>query len=265
MRKYALLLASIWMVTFHAAANAEQPKEIVQQAVRTELAADAADHSRWLYYEVDKKPEEGTEQWAAQTPFGELDRILRKDDHPFSPLEQRSHMDAFIHDGSAQARQRRSSQHDDREATEMLNMLPDAFVWTIIGQRDGNTILHFKPDPNFHPPSWESRVFAAMEGDMAVNDQQHRIASLKGTMINEVKFGWGVFGSIEPGGWFQVERRQIAKDTWQITETHVHIHGHALIFKTISEEEDDVKSNFVQLPGDLTWAQAEEKLLAQGA
>lgn len=250
------------LIVCHAA-SAQQPKQIVQLAVRAELAANAADNTHWLYYENDKKPIDGSVQWVAQTTFGELARVLRKDDHPLSPAEQRSRMDNFIRDVSAQSKQRKSSQHDDREATDMLNMMPNAFIWTVIGHRDGGTTLHFKPDPNFHPPTWESRVFAAMEGDMTVNDAQHRIVSLKGTMTSEVKFGWGIFGSIEPGGWFQVERREIARNQWQITETHVHILGHALIFKSISEQEDDVKSNFEQLPVNLTFQQAEEKLLAQ--
>jgi hypothetical protein len=239
-------------------------KDIVSQAVKAELAADAADHTKWIYFETDKKPGDGTVQWVAQTTFGELARVLEKDGHPLSLMEQRRQMDTFIHDNTAQSKQRKGSQHDDKEATEMLNMLPNAFIWTVTGHRDGTTILHFKPDPNFHSPTWESRVFAAMEGDMAVQDEQHRIVSLKGTMTSEVKFGWGLFGAIEPGGWFQVERRQVAKDLWQITETHVHIQGHALIFKTISEQEDDVKSKFEPLPVNITFQQAEEKLLAQG-
>ena len=238
-------------------------REYVWQAVRAELAADAADHSHWLYHENDKKPGDGTVQWVAQTSLGELARVLRKDDHPLSLAEQRSRMDSFIRDSSAQTRQRKSDQHDDREASEMLNTLPNAFLWTVTGHRNGETTLHFKPDPKFQPPSWESRVFAAMEGDMTVDDAQHRIVSLKGTMISEVKFGWGLFGALEPGGWFQVERREIGKDEWQITETHVHIHGHALIFKSISEQEDDVKTNFEPLPASINFEQAEEKLLSQ--
>jgi len=49
---------------------------------------------------------------------------------------------------------------------------------------------------------------------------------------------------------------------WQITETHVHIQGHALLFKDISEQEDDVKSNFNQLPSNISFADAEKELLA---
>jgi hypothetical protein len=256
-----LVWTSVFVVC--AAASAQQPKEIVQQAVRAELASNAADHTHWLFYETDKKPGDGTVQWVAQTTLGELNRVLEKNGRALSLEEQRSRMDAFMRDTSTQAKQRKSSQQDDRQATQMLNMLPNAFIWTITSRRGDTTTLHFKPDPNFHPPTWQSRVFAAMEGDMAVDDAQHRIVSLKGTMISEVKFGWGLFGSIEPGGWFQVERRQIAKDLWQITETHVHIQGHALIFKSISEQEDDVKSHFEQLPTNITFQQAEDKLLAQ--
>lgn len=241
----------------------ESPREMVWQAARTEIAADAADHTRWLYFESDRKPGDGVVQWAAQTNLGELDRILKKDNQHLSLTDQRKRMEDFIHDTSAQTRQRKSGQHDDREATEMLNTLPNAFIWTVTGRRDGRTTLHFKPDPNFRPPTWESRVFAAMEGDMILDDAQHRIVSLKGSMVNAVKFGWGIFGSLEPGGWFQVERREIAPKQWQITETHVHMQGHALIFKTISEQEDDVKTHFEQLPTNISFQQAEEKLLSQ--
>ena len=244
-------------------AKSYPPKSYVWEAVRAELAASAADHSLWLYYEVDRKPGDGAVQWAAETRMGELDRMLQKDGHPLSLAQQRGKMDAFIRDTAAQARQRRGGRHDDRQAALMLNMLPNAFLWTITGRRDGATTLHFRPDPGFRPPTWETRVFAAMEGDMVVDDTHFRIESLKGRMIRQVKFGWGVFGEIEPGGTFDVERRQIGKGIWQITETHVHIQGHALIFKNISEQEDDVKSRFQELPANIDFRDAEEKLLAQ--
>ena len=144
----------------------------------------------------------------------------------------------------------------------MLNMLPNAFIWTRTGEQGNSILLHFKPDPSFKPPTWESRVFAAMEGDMAIDKTDHRIVSLKGKMISAVKFGWGIFGALEPGGWFQVERRQVGNGIWQITETHVHIQGHALIFKNISDQEDDVKSKFQQLPANITLDQAMQKLIA---
>ena len=172
-------------------------------------------------------------------------------------------MDSFIHDPEAQAKQRKSGQHDDKQSEELLRLLPGAFNWSIVSSRNGSTLLHFAPDPAFGPPTWASRVFAAMEGEMVVNDAQHRIASLKGRLIRDVKFCGGLCGSIHSGGTFSVERRQIAPSIWQITETHVHIDGVILFFKSISEQEDETKTQFHKLPAGASLEQAETLLMQQ--
>jgi hypothetical protein len=87
--------------------------------------------------------------------------------------------------------------------------------------------------------------------------------SLKGRLIHDVKFGGGVLGNLKSGGTFDVERREVGSGIWQITETHVHITGHALLFKSISEQEDDEKSTFRQLPPETNFEQAENALLSE--
>jgi hypothetical protein len=69
--------------------------------------------------------------------------------------------------------------------------------------------------------------------------------------------------SLNSGGTFDVERRETGPGIWQITESHVHIQGHALLFKNLSEQEDDVKTRFKQLTGQMSLQQAEGDLLAQ--
>jgi hypothetical protein len=256
-----VLVGALWLAC--AGVKAQDAQALVSQAVQTELAADAADHSHWLYFDVDRKPSATVEQWIAETGNGDLKRVLASDGRRLSKPEQQTRMESFIHSQSAQAEQRTGSQQDDRQASEMLSMLPHAFLWTKAGTRGNTTILHFKPDPNFRPPTLESRVFAAMEGDMAVDSTQHRIVSLKGRMIHDVKFFGGLFGSLKAGGTFDVERRETGKGIWQITETHVHIEGHALLFKNISEDEDEAKSKFIQLPENESLPAAEKALLAQ--
>jgi len=98
---------------------------------------------------------------------------------------------------------------------------------------------------------------------MTVDNGQHRIVSLKGRLIHDVKFGGGFFAELKAGGTFDVERREVGKTVWQITETHVHIDGHALLFKSIAEQEDEVKTKFKQLPDDLSLQQAEKELLQE--
>jgi len=263
MFKDARMLACGVLLGICATAGAQSDREFVDQAVRTELAADAADHSHWLYYEHDRTPNNDVQQWVAQSSIGDLKRVLQQNGNSLSAAQQQSRIDSFIGSTSAQQKQRKSGQQDDRQAADMLRMLPRAFVWTRTGERDGNTVFHFKPDPNFDPPTWESRVFAAMEGDMAVNNAQHRIVSIKGRMIHEVKFWGGLLGNIKAGGTFEVERRETGDRVWQITETHVHIEGHALLFKNISDQEDDEKTKFKLLPGNLSPADTKKLLLEQ--
>jgi hypothetical protein len=244
--------------------KAQDAQQIATQAVRTELCADAADHTLWIYYDDDRKPDSSLKQWVAETPAGTLSRVLERDGQSFDEATQRDGMNSFIGDSSAQARQRKADRHDDGQATEMLGMLPTAFLWSTVSSQGGRTLLHFTPNPGFHPPTWESRVFAAMEGEMTVDDARHRIVSLKGRLIHDVKFGYGLLGELKAGGTFDVERRETGGGEWQITQTHVHIDGHALLFKSISENEDEEKSNFEQLPENTSLAQAEQRLLQAG-
>ena len=245
------------------AVHAQSTQQLVQQAVNTEMRDDAQDHTHWLYYEVDRTPSNTVEQWVAETSQGDLKCVVAKNGRKFSKQQQRSAMESFIHNPSAQAKRLKSSQHDDKHARQMLGMLPRAFIWTKEATHGDDTVFNFKPNPQFNPPSWQSRVFAAMAGEMAVNDKQHRIVSLKGRMIHDVKFFFGLLGVLKAGGSFDVERRQLAPDIWRITQTHVHIQGHALIFKTITEQEDDAKWKFKRLPNDINYEQAEEELLKQ--
>ena len=242
-------------------AAAQTPRDIVRQAVRTELDASRNDHSHWLYFEIDRQPSKTVKRWVAEANSASVNRVVELNGQAVSESEQRQEMGAFINDSHAQAKQRKSGQHDDEQAAELLKILPDAFLWTRTGEKGNDILFHFKPDPQFRPRSLEARVFAAMEGDMAIDREQHRIASLKGRLINDVKIGYGVLGQLKAGGTFDVERRELSPHVWQITETHVHIQGHALIFKTISEEEDDVKMHFEQVDAGMTLLQAQSELL----
>ena len=242
-------------------AVAQSPRDIVRQAVQTELVGSSNDHSHWLYFELDRKPDKTVKQWVAQARSVSLERVVERNGQPLPEYQQSQEMSSFINDPGAQSKKRKSGQHDDEQAAELLKILPDAFIWNIEGERGNEIVLHFKPDPQFNPPDLEARVFAAMEGEMAVDRQQHRIATLKGRLIHDVKIGYGLLGNLKAGGTFDVERRELTPTVWEIVETHVHIDGHALIFKTISENEDDVKSHFKQIDGGTSLQQAKQELM----
>jgi hypothetical protein len=104
----------------------------------------------------------------------------------------------------------------------------------------------------------QGRVLGAMAGTLVVNKAQSRIETISGKLTQDITIGWGLLGRLRQGGTFRVERREVAPGLWQIVETHVHIEGKALFFKTIGEQQDEVQSEFTQATPGTTLEQAAE-------
>jgi hypothetical protein len=256
----SLLSFSLFAPAVRAQSHQDQhAQQIVRTAVNTEIAADRDDHSRWRYRSTVRRPEGEFVYEVIETDQGAVKKKIRQNGQPLSAVDlekENSRIQSFIHDASQQAKQKRDSQQDDKRAEAMLRMLPDAFLWTIKSDTPEATTLSFVPDPAFSAPSMEARVFAAMAGQIVVAKPENRIQSISGRLIHDVTFAWGLFGRMEQGGTFSVERRSLAPKIWQITESHVHIQGHVLLFKTISEQEDEVKTDFRPTPPSTSLEQA---------
>jgi hypothetical protein len=118
--------------------------------------------------------------------------------------------------------------------------------------------LSYRPDQNFDPPDMEARVMGSMTGVLVVTKPLYRIKTFKGRLDTDVTIGFGFLARIKAGSNFDIERREVAPGHWQITQTHVHISGHALFFKTIGTQEDEMKSDFTLVPLGTTLEQAVE-------
>jgi hypothetical protein len=259
--------AVISLVAFQAKAQAISPQQLVQEVVKNEIAANRNNHSHWMYRDADKTPSKNIVKLAIETSDGKVSKTIELNGRAPTPQEQeqdRAKMKKVVNDPSERDRQRRNSAHDDKQAISMMEMLPNAFLWTAGGESNGEITLHFKPNPEFQPPSYASRVFAAMAGEMVVDARQKRLKLLSGTLIQPVEFGWGLLGKLKQGGTFRIVRSEIAPGEWEITQTHVHIEGHALLFKSISEQEDEITSNYKRTPPSVTLQQAAE-MLTNGA
>jgi hypothetical protein len=237
-----------------------EPKEIVRTAMQAELSADLNDHSRWRYRD-DQRDGTHTVSIVVETDHGAVKRLIEKDGRPLTQAEasvENARVQTFIHDPAQLAKQRKDGVQDGKNAEELLKMLPEAFDWQVESEDAQNINLHFKPNPNFSPPDMQGRVLGQMEGQLVVNRAQNRIATISGKLTQDVTIGWGFLGRLRQGGTFRVERREVAPGLWQITETHVHIEGKALFFKNIGQQEDEVQTEFVQVPNGTTLEQAAE-------
>jgi hypothetical protein len=260
------LSALMFALSFVGGLRAQTPKEIVQQAVNAEQAASRDDHSHWRFRQEEKVPVE-TVSIIVQTAQGSVREKVEQGGRPLTASQAQAEakrVESFVHDPAQQQRQRRDSEHDDQSAQKLLAMLPKAFTWKVVGETPELVTLEFAPDPSFEPPDMEVRVMGAMAGRMVVDRAQHRIRTMRGTLSRDVNIGFGLLGKLRQGGTFDVERREVAPGLWQIVETHVHIDGRALLFKTIGEQQDEVNSGYTRVPDATTLEQAAAMLAERG-
>jgi hypothetical protein len=223
----------------------------VRAAVRSELEASKTDKSIWMYTEHDTTPGKDAVYDTIETSQGSLKRLIELNGRKQTgAAEQREteRIDNYVHDSSAQARRRKAGAHDDAQAAEMLKILPEAFVWTKMSETPEYLTVGFRPNPNFDPPDMHAEVMGQMAGEMVIVKDGHRIKSLRGKLTSDILIGFGILGKLYKGGTFDVERRHLPGDRWQIDQTHVHINGHVLLFKTIGQEEDDIKTDWRPSP-----------------
>ncbi len=245
------------------AAQTPSAKQLVQEVMQNELRADSSDHSHWTYRDQKKTPGKSTVKIVIETPQGNVEKTVEIDGRPLTAEQRRQDnekIQKLVHDPAVQQKNRENSEHDDQQARNLMQMLPDGFIWTESGESNGVVTLDFKPNPEFKPPTRAARVFAAMAGKMVVDQRQKRLKSLSGVLIAPVEFGWGLLGKLQKGGAFHIERQEIAPGEWQTTATHVHIHGRMLLFKSIDEQEDEETSDYRPAPKSLSLEEAANML-----
>jgi hypothetical protein len=246
--------APILAVAF-SAVYAQNPQQLIQKVVNSEREADQNDHSNWTYLEESDKPKEHVLQWVAGTQHGNVERVLEKDDQQLPEPRQRDLIQKFLRDTHAQ----------NQQIDDLLKLLPAAFIWTQTGATATTTSLHFEPSSNFHPPTREARVFSSMTGDVVVDNQQLRICKMKGRLIHDVTFGGGLLGRLKERSSFALEQQQVGPLIWELTAIHVHLEGNALLFKSVSLQQDDKRSRFQPERANITLDQAATSVMSEPA
>ena len=102
-----------------------------------------------------------------------------------------------------------------------------------------------------------------MTGDVVVDTRQFRICRIKGRLIHDVAFGGGLLGRLKEHSSFALEQQQVGGSVWELTGIHVHLEGNALLFKSVSLQQDDKRSRFQPEPAEVTLEQAAAAVMKQ--
>src|ERR1700675_4281217 len=221
------------------------------------------DHTNWMYRL--EKEQDGKKQVKEiiETKEGSLSRLLSINDRPMTAKQQEEEdqrVQELMTSRSAKRKLQRALDAETLQGRRLFKMLPDAFLFNYEGG-DGDLIkLSFRPNPNFHPPSLEARVFHDMEGEMWVDCKQERLAAFNGQLKQDVNFGFGLLGHLDKGGHFEVRQAEVAPGHWDLTTMSLEMTGKALLFKSIGVQKRENRRDFHQVSDDLTLTEAADIL-----
>jgi hypothetical protein len=236
---------------------------VLRNAVNAELRAQSDDHTHWMYQVKTTNAGQEEVKLVVQTKEGEVDRLQAINGQPITVEQQqreKQRIENLLHAPDKQ-KKRQHAQSEDAEQTErMFKLLPDALS-VRYGERRGDLVeLLFEPNPEYHAWSREATVFHEMEGRIWINTRANRLAEIEGHLRRTVKFGAGLLGYLDRGGEFNVRQAEVTPGHWEVTLLHVNMHGKILFMKTISEQQHEIRSDYRQVPNDLTLAQGAEQL-----
>ena len=247
--------------------NHTNPTNLVRRVVANELKAEQQDHSHWSFRLKTRKANGQTEvDDVVETSEGDLQEPILINGRGLTPEQKKKaneQIQQLVRDPTELRKSRAQEDEDTSRSQQLLKMLPDAFNFSY-GRKRGNLVeLKFSPNPKFNPSTHEAEVFHAMKGSLWVDSKQDRLEEISGRLIREVKFDGGLLGHLDQGGIFDVKQANVAPGYWELTRLKVQMKGKALFFKTIGVQQNDTRSNFKQVPDNLSVSQAAEMLQRQ--
>ncbi|WP_251106841.1 hypothetical protein [Alloacidobacterium dinghuense] len=260
----SLLLACIC----RAQATAPSPQQQLIKDVAYNELQDRERDSFWAY-DIDQKV--GQNSYAkrqVETQQGPIFRILEQNGKPLTDAEARreqARLEHLINSPSALARNREDHKQDEERLQRLTKLMPNAFLFEQDGPASGDLVtFRFKPNPDFDPPTYEARIFHGMAGVIVINQRLKRFVSMRGTVINRIDFGYGLLGYVDKGGRFEVHRQQVSTTCWKTDLVDVHVSGRVILFKSVSKDHREARSDFQPVPTDISLTDAKH-LLDQAA
>jgi hypothetical protein len=149
-------------------------------------------------------------------------------------------------------KQARQQHEDAKQATNLLEPIPDEFLFRMEEKDRSRIKPRFVPNPAFHPSGHEAEVFHLMEGMLTLDLDQKRLAEICGHLNSPVKFGGGLLGQLYEGGTFLVRQQEVGPGCWEMTTLDVQMSGKALFSKTIDLRQKEIDSEFRAVPPSAT-------------
>jgi len=242
-------------------------QQLVADVIYNELNDPGCD-SFWQYGIFRVSGSQNVDREQVETSDGPIFRLVKDHGNPLDAGQRRREelrLEELVQKPGAMAHIQQEHLKDEARMRRVIELLPRAFLFEYTGPSEGVQVrLSFRPNPAFTPASYEARIVHALGGTLVVNQRLKRLIEIDGQLIERVDFGYGLLGHVEKGGTFEIRREQVSETHWKTNLVEVHIQGKVLLFKNVTKDQRESRSDFRPVPQDISLAEA-KVLLDQAA
>ncbi len=238
--------------------------ELVVAVVANEFS-DREKLQKWLCMIEKRAGKQTLTEVQVETKEGPLYRVLAIDGTALNP-DQRKQDDARIGRLMKDPRQlqklKQTRDEDEIKLKKLTSLLPEAFVYDYDGVEGDLLRVRFRPNPSYIPPTYEARVIHSLAGTILIDPEHKRLAKVTGQLMNRVEFGYGLLGRIDSGT-VELGRVPVGPQQWKTAFINIHFTGRLAIFKSISKDQYERRSDFRVVSSDLSLSDAMELLISR--
>ncbi len=250
------------------------PLRWAEWAGKSEQSIVNYDANALLRYRVRRVDAKGEfEREVIESRDGSVARLLSRDGHRLTADEntdERDRLQAILDSPDAFLRHVRRERGSRTYATELLQAMPKAMLWTytqgqpqLAGATGPAIVLDFTPDPQFKPPSLVTEALSGIAGRMWVDAGTHCVTRFQGRVLHPVELGWGgVLARVKEGGSIELEQRRASDRRWLFSRLVEHLTIREVLVHTAEENVDMSATDVQPLPTPISVREAVKLLLA---
>jgi hypothetical protein len=238
--------------------------ELISAVVANELT-DREQLRKWICMIEKRAGKQILTQVQVETKDGPLYRLLAIDGTALNPI-QRQQDDARIgklmKDPRPLLKLKQAQYEDEVKLQKLMSLMPQAFVYDYDGVEENLLRIKFRPNPGYTPPTNEARVIHSLAGTILIDWERKRLTKVAGHLMNRVEFGYGLLGRIDSGT-LELERVEVGPQLWKTALINIHFSGRVALFKTITKDQYERRSDFRTVSSDLSLSDAKDLLISR--
>jgi len=246
--------------------SAQHPKQLMTEACENELR-QREQNPLWASQVERSTAGHVYREEEIDTVDGPLDYLLSVDGHEPSPSERKQDDDRLRdlrENPKARLTLKKNRDAEERKVDDLLRVIPNVFLFEDQGKQGNLERLAFSPNPAYKPATYLETALHALSGVVLIDPMDKRLAQFSGTLTQQVNFAHGLLGHLNKGGMIEVNRVRLSPGLWETRLIRTDLDGRAL-FKSISKQLDETRSNFEPVPPDTNIPIAMERITRKSA